>query len=81
MFEDTHQKLLSLYHWIEEYQKENHCSPSYREIADLFNTSTSVASYYLDELEKIGWLARGRAHTARSFYLLPLPESEKQNAV
>ena len=45
--------------FLAEYQSENGRPPSIREIGDAANiSSTSVVNYYLDQLEKMGYIER-----------------------
>lgn len=53
-----HQKILD---FLQEYQRENHYPPSIREIGEKTGiSSTSVVNYYLDRLEKDGFIQRDR---------------------
>ncbi len=53
-----HQKILE---FLQEYQRENRYPPSIREIGEKTGiSSTSVVNYYLDQLEKGGFIQRDR---------------------
>jgi len=53
-----HQKILE---FLQEYQQENRYPPSIREIGEKTGiSSTSVVNYYLDQLEKGGFIQRDR---------------------
>lgn len=53
-----HHKILD---FLQEYQQENHYPPSIREIGEKTGiSSTSVVNYYLDQLEKGGYIQRDR---------------------
>jgi repressor LexA len=53
-----HQKILE---FLQEYQRENRYPPSIREIGERTGiSSTSVVNYYLDQLEKGGYIQRDR---------------------
>lgn len=53
-----HQKILE---FLQEYQRENRYPPSIREIGERTGiSSTSVVNYYLDQLEKGGFIQRDR---------------------
>ncbi|HEY6072457.1 MAG TPA: transcriptional repressor LexA [Anaerolineales bacterium] len=53
-----HQKILE---FLQDYQRENRYPPSIREIGEKTGiTSTSVVNYYLDQLEKSGYIHRDR---------------------
>ncbi|MCC6260947.1 MAG: repressor LexA [Anaerolineales bacterium] len=55
---ERHQKILG---FIESYQREHKHPPSIREIGEHCEiSSTSVVNYYLDQLEKSGYLERDR---------------------
>ncbi|MCC7118190.1 MAG: repressor LexA [Anaerolineales bacterium] len=55
---ERHQKILG---FIEAYQREHKHPPSIREIGEHCDiSSTSVVNYYLDQLEKNGYLERDR---------------------
>lgn len=55
---ERHQKILG---FIESYQREHKHPPSIREIGEHCDiSSTSVVNYYLDQLEKSGYLERDR---------------------
>ena len=77
--------LLKLYHWMEEFEKQNRCKPAVEEISEAFNISTSVVRYYLARMEDMGLglqprLIRKKTGKeivpARSFILLPLKQAE-----
>lgn len=48
------QKELAILEFCIQYWRENFRSPTTREIADQFNTSTSYVSYCLDSLKDFG---------------------------
>jgi hypothetical protein len=75
--EHAHKKAIELYYWIEDYQGEHGYSPSRLEIAGHWNTSTSIADYYLNYLVNIGALKPWPKGLARVLVLLPLPKGEK----
>ena len=55
---ERHQKILD---FIQEYQREYKHPPSIREIGENCDiSSTSVVNYYLDQLEKSGYIERDR---------------------
>src|SRR5512139_3060173 len=55
---ERHQKILD---FLSDYQRENHYPPSIREIGEKTGiSSTSVVNYYLDQLEKDGYIQRDR---------------------
>jgi repressor LexA len=55
---ERHQKILD---FIQEYQREHKHPPSIREIGEYCDiSSTSVVNYYLDQLEKSGYIERDR---------------------
>ena len=55
-----------VYQYILDFWREHKKSPSLRDIADEFRTSTSVISYYLDALVEDGYImprTEGEART------------------
>ena len=55
---ERHQKILE---FIQKYQREYKHPPSIREIGENCDiSSTSVVNYYLDQLEKSGYIERDR---------------------
>jgi repressor LexA len=53
---DRHKQILQV---IEDYREEHGYAPSYREICDLTDiTSTSMVNYYLEQLEDMGYIER-----------------------
>jgi len=52
--------------FINQFWKQNKASPSIRDIADHFQTSTSVVSYHLDHLERFGYLQDRKAFMSRA---------------
>ena len=59
---DRHMKIL---HFLQDFQNENGYPPSIREIGEQTGiSSTSVVNYYLDQLEKLGYIKRDR-HISR----------------
>jgi repressor LexA len=68
---ERHKKILE---FLEDYQAQFGYPPSIREIGEKTGiTSTSVVNYYLDQLEKNGWIAR-ESHISRGIRLLrPVP--------
>lgn len=52
--------------FIVEYWERHHYSPSTNEMADYFQASTSVVSYWLDRLERDGWIEMREAGVARN---------------
>jgi len=66
-------KVRKVYDWIKKYQERTSITPSRREIADAFETSTSVVNYDLACMEQLGW-ARIIARQSRSIILLPAKE-------
>jgi repressor LexA len=55
---ERHQKILD---FIQEYQRKHKHPPSIREIGESCDiSSTSVVNYYLDQLEKTGYIERDR---------------------
>jgi repressor LexA len=68
---ERHKRILE---YLEDYQGQYGYPPSIREICDKTGiTSTSVVNYYLDQLEKTGWIAR-ESHISRGIrQLKPLP--------
>ncbi len=68
---DRHKRILE---FLEDYQDQFGYPPSIREIGEKTGiTSTSVVNYYLDQLEKNGWISR-ESHISRGIrQLKPLP--------
>jgi hypothetical protein len=60
-----------MYNWIKKYQEHHFTTPSRREIADWFETSTSVVNYDLACMEQLGWV-RVIPRQARSIVLMPI---------
>ena len=60
---ERHQKILD---FIQEYQRKYKHPPSIREIGENCDiSSTSVVNYYLDQLEKSGYIERDRKISPR----------------
>lgn len=75
---ERHKKILE---FLSDYQRNFGYPPSIREIGEKTNiSSTSVVNYYLDQLEKMGYIEREN-HISRGIRLLKsLPGSLKQGA-
>ena len=59
---ERHMKIL---HFLQDFQNQNGYPPSIREIGEQTGiSSTSVVNYYLDQLEKLGYIKRDR-HISR----------------
>ena len=77
--------LVALWRWMDEFHKTNHFKPSYKDIGDHFNTSTSHARYYLNAMVEAGigeqpTYINGNGKVvvpARSFILLPLEDANE----
>lgn len=79
MKERTIVKLIAIYRWIEQYQREHHSSPSIREWAAAVGiNSTSVAHYYLRYMIQMGMIAPAFKHRPRSIVLLPLEQANER---
>ena len=70
-------KLRRVHDWIRAFQKANGYSPSRRDIASAFETSTSVVGFDLDCMLRLGWV-NIPAHTARAITLLPIKEKHER---
>jgi len=71
---DRHKRILE---FLDEYQRQFGYPPSIREIGEKTGiTSTSVVNYYLDQLEKSGYIER-ESHISRGIRVLKsLPEQD-----
>jgi len=63
------EKHIAILEYMERFSNVHGYMPSFRELALKFGTSTSVISYYLDQLEESGWIAR-TPNVARSIRIL-----------
>jgi repressor LexA len=64
---ERHKKILE---YLDEYQRQSGFPPSIREIGDRTGiSSTSVVNYYLDQLEKMGYIER-ESHISRGIRLI-----------
>jgi hypothetical protein len=52
--------------FIETYWTANHYAPGNNEVASRFRVSNSVASYWLDDLEELGYLEPREPHKAHN---------------
>lgn len=69
-----HQKILD---FLQDYQQENRYPPSIREIGEKTGiSSTSVVNYYLDQLEKGGYIQRDRKISRGVRLSHPVPNSD-----
>lgn len=71
--------------FVMDYWNKHHYPPSINEIAADFEVSTSVASYWLDRLERDGWIEARDAGIARNIVPVEIfksrpvfPEKEAQ---
>lgn len=70
-------KLKTLHAWIEKYQAEHPFSPSRREIAAAFETSTSVIGWDLNCMERLGWITT-YPRVSRALLLHPVKETNER---
>lgn len=52
--------------YIMDFWETHHYSPSTNEIADYFETSTSVVKYWMNRFEKDGWIEPRASSTVRN---------------
>jgi repressor LexA len=71
---NRHKKIMK---FLVEFQEQNGYSPSIREIGESIDVkSTSLVDYYLNQLEKMGYISREN-HISRSICVLKEIEGEK----
>lgn len=72
------EKLLSIYHWIEQYIESHGFPPSNMELVDAgFAGSTSVIRYYYSRMIEMDML-KLEPNIARGIRLLPLAEASEE---
>lgn len=66
--------------FMSQFCLDNYMPPSTREIANAFETSTSVAIYYIDRLVRFGLVKKvdGIARGAVPVYIIEIFEKEKK---
>lgn len=75
---DRHKQILQV---IEDYREEHGYAPSYREICNLTDiTSTSMVNYYLEQLEDMGYIER-QENISRSLKLKETTQEKFGKAV
>jgi hypothetical protein len=66
-------RLLAVYRFIQQYELEHKCAPSYTDIVNAeLAPSTSVVKFFFDHMEKLGMISY-QPGIARSVRALPLP--------
>ena len=68
-------KHLEYLEFIRDYWKRRRCSPTTREMADRFHTSTSVVSYHLDTLEQAGLILPRDKYATRAIIPVEIAEA------
>ena len=63
---------------IIKYRRENHLSPSIRELAYMTGKSSTTVFYYINYLDSIHWLMPRKQGAVRSF--VPMSELEMTDA-
>ena len=75
------EKALAVLDFITQYYLDNYKAPSSREIAEAFDTSTSMVNYYTNQLVICGLVKKtpGISRGAVPVYIIEIFEKEKES--